>query len=228
MAQSLVGRRVEVDQDPPLSATVDAVQELTPATDLVAMAMPDGRIPMWSRFRLTLVDVSLGGGEVAGIDLDAVDLSLTAAVGGRLRVARVDAVGRLTQPQLDGWVDQLALPYVVRLRDGRLEVSDRRIERWLAVAISVTAADQQVRVETGMIRLFGRWYRAPEVLRRIVERSVAWLPRGARISEVVVEGEELHVVAAMEGAQLPVDVARIITDLGTGSRRSVLRIVTGW
>ena len=51
--------------------------------------------------------------------------------------------------------------------------------------------------------------------------------RGAEVSEIRVVGETIEVVAEMTGAELPIDMAKLLTDLGTQRTKSVLRIVTG-
>ena len=228
VAQGLVGRRVEVDHDPPVSFTVDAVHELAPATALAAVPSTDGVIPMWQRFRARLSDVAVGDARIESVEIDAVGLRLVGTGARRMQIGRVDAVGIVTAEKLGGWLEQLDLPYVVRLADGRLEVADRRFQRWVGVSIDITAAAQEVTVQTGEVRLLGRRFLPPSWLRRTERRPAPWLPIGAEIVRLeATDDDRLEFVAAIEEVEVPVDISKLLVDLGAGGTRSVLRIVTG-
>ena len=227
MAQRLVGRRVEIDRAPPIAATVDRVDEVTPATALAALPTRIGEVPMWRLVRGRLRDVSVGSRRLDAIELTVVGVRIVGASAQRLRLGRVDFNATVSPDEVTRWAADVDGNHVVRVHEGRLEATHRRMERWAWVEVRVTAAAQTVVVTPIAVRLLGRSLPLPRRLGRPVLRPAPWLPAELVVDEVRVTDVVVGVRGGLDDVLVPVDVTRVLEDLGSERGRSALRIVMG-
>jgi hypothetical protein len=226
MARGLVGRRIEIERTPAVAATVERIDEVTPATALAALPTPRGEVPVWRRFRGRLVGVTIGDHRIGSVHVDASDVRLLAA-GGRLRATRVELASSTEVREIDRWFAALTGNVRLRLHRGRVELSDRRLVRWAWVEVDVVAFGGRVRVTPRVLWLGNRAVPLPARLRRPIEREVGWLPRELEVTEVRLEGDRLLATGHVEGIGAPVDLPRLLAEIGSGNARTVLRIASG-
>ncbi|MFT5202921.1 MAG: hypothetical protein ACI9C1_002318 [Candidatus Aldehydirespiratoraceae bacterium] len=227
LAKQLVGRRIEIDYEPPISATVERVDEVRPPSMRSATAVIGREVPMWESVAGRLADVHIGKWRIRSIDLQARSLVLVGAAAQRMRVGQVEAQAEIDAEALQTWAGALEGEYRVRVNEGRLEVGDRRAPGWLWLEVSVTAGDRHLAVTPLALRAFGRTVPLLRRFRRPVVRPIKWLPVDMEITAVRVEGDSVQVDGRLRNAIVPVDIAKALTDLGSESTRSVLRIVLG-
>jgi DUF2993 family protein len=223
----MVGRRVEINCDPPISATVDRIDEAVPATALAAMPTLGGEVPMWKLVRGRIRDVRVGGRALSSVDLTATGVWLLGATAQRLRVDHLDFNATVSPDEMERWAGDIDGGHLVRLREGRLEVSDRRVARWAWLEVSVTAAEQTVVVTPIALRILGRNVPMLGRLRRPVERDAPWLPAELIVNDVRVTDQVVGVRGELAEVAVSVDVPRLFTELGAQGSKSVLRIVVG-
>jgi hypothetical protein len=227
LAKQLVGRRIEIDHEPPISATIERIDEVRPPPMIAATAVIGREVPMWESVAGQLADVHVGEWRIRSIDLQARSLSLVGATAQRMRVGRVEAQAEIDSEALHAWAGGVEGEYRVRVHEGRLETSDRRAPGWLWLEVSVTAGDGHLAVTPLGLRAFGRTVPLMRRFRRLVVRPIKWLPAGLEITAVRVEGDSVQVDGRLRNAIIPLDITKALTDLGSESTRSVLRIVLG-
>jgi hypothetical protein len=227
ITRRLVGRRVEIKGDPPISATVDRIHEAVPATALAAMPTISGEVPMWKRVRGRIRDVSIGGRTLSSVDLTVSGVSLLGPTAQGLRVEHLEFNATVTPEEIERWAADIDGTRVVRSSEGRLEVSDRRVARWAWLEVSVTAADRTIVVTPITLRILGRPVPILGRFRRPVERDAQWLPAELVVDEVRVTDQVVGVSGELGQVSISVDVARLFAELGSQGTRSVLRIVVG-
>ncbi len=227
VVRRLVGRRIEIDRDPPVSATVDRIHEATPATARAAIPTTFGEVPMWQRLRARIRDVSIGDKTLRSVEMTVTGVRLIGATSQRLGVEHVEFNATIAPEEAERWAAEIEGSHVVRVRDGRLEATDRRVARWAWLEVAVTAADRVVVVTPVALRILGRAVPMPSRLRRPLARPVPWLPGDLVIREVRVTGPAIGVRGELGDVRVPVDVARVMTELGALGTKSVLRIVLG-
>lgn len=227
ITRRLVGRRVEIKGDPPISATVDRIHEAVPATALAAMPTISGEVPMWKRIRGRIRDVRVGGRTLSSVDLTVSGVWLLGATAQGLRVDHVEFNATVTPDEIERWAAEIDGARVVRLQEGRLEVSHRRVARWAWLEVSVTAAKQMIVVTPIALRIAGRTVPILGRLRRPVERDAKWLPAELVVNEVRVTDQAVGVSGELGRVEISVDVARLFAELGAQGTKSVLRIVVG-
>jgi hypothetical protein len=76
LAKQLVGRRIEIDHEPPISATIERIDEVRPPPMIAATAVIGREVPMWESVAGQLADVHVGEWRIRSIDLQARSLSL--------------------------------------------------------------------------------------------------------------------------------------------------------
>jgi len=227
IAQRLVGRKIRVEGDLEISATVDAVEEVRPPTAVDVFPTGVAEAPMWSRVRGRLRDVTVGDWQATEVALTADDLVLVGATADRLRVGHVDFVATVESAEVERWAAEIDGDHRLRISENRIEVTDRRLERWVWLEVSVSAADRTITVEPRQLRLFGRPIPMVSWLKRAITRPAPWMPANVSIESVSVEGDQAILAGSVGTTLVPVDVAKVLTDLGTEGTMSVLRIVTG-
>jgi hypothetical protein len=227
IARRLVGRRVEIDRNPPISATVERIDEVTPATGLAAISTSRGEVPMWQRVRGRIIHASVGERTLEAVDLTVTSVRMVGAASQRLRVGRVEFDATVAVAEMERWATEFDGNHVVRVHEGRIEATDRRIARWAWVEVTVAAAEQTIVVTPVALRILGRDVPLLSRLRRPVERPVPWLPAELVVDEVHVIDEAIGVRGGLDDVLVPVDVSRFLTEVGSEGTRSVLKIVTG-
>jgi len=227
IARRLVGRRVEIDSDPPISATVERIDEAIPATALAALPTSSGEVPMWQRVRGRIREVTVGERTLKSVDLTVTGVRLVGATAHRIRVDHVEFNATVAPDEIERWAADIDGDHVVRLHEERLEVTDRRVARWAWLEVSVTAARKTIVVTPVALRILGRTMPMPGRLRRPVERDASWLPAELVVSEVRLTDQGAGVRGELDDVLVPVDVARLLTEIGAQGTRSVLRVVVG-
>jgi len=228
IAKRIEGRTVQVDAGLKITATVHAVDEARPPAPLASLPTGSVEIPMWERVRVRLRDIELGEWRIDRVSLDARDLRLIGATSQSVRVGGVDFVATIRPEEVIQWAAAVDGEHRVRVSEGRIEVSDRRLERWAWLEVAVVARDRTILVSPVALRVFDRPLPLLRWLRRTIERDAPWLPFALRVESVsVTESGEVNAVGTVSKSQVPVDVAKLLSDLGTESTKSVLRIVAG-
>lgn len=228
IVRRVVGRTVHIDGEPPITATIEAVDEARPPAPIAAVPTGVVEVPMWERVRLRLTDVRVGPWGVDHVAIDVRDIRLVGVGGRAMRVGGTEFAARLGATEVEGWAAAVDGDHRVRVGDRRIEVSDRRLARWAWVEVDVVAHDQSVIVTPRAVRALGRRIGLPAWLRRTVERPAPWLPSTLAVHEVEAAPDSQAVVRGSVGTSvIPVDPGKVLTDLGTESTVSVLRIVAG-
>ena len=228
IARRIVGRTIQIDAGRKIVATIAAVDEARPPAPLAAVPTGAAEVPMWERVRLRLHSIRLGEWHVEQASLDARDIRLVGVGSQRIRVGSTDFVAAVRPEEVVRWAAAVSDDHRVRVHDGRLEVTDRRLERWLWVEVGVAAVDQTIVVRPIGVRALGRALPLPIRLRRRIERPAPWLPAAVTVERTEVGDDDAVVVhGAVAASEVPVDMARFLADLGAEGTMSVLRIVTG-
>lgn len=227
IAQRIVGRRVQIDAGMTIRATVDAVDEARPPAPLSAISTALTEVPMWERVRLRLRDIELGEWHVEDASLDATDIRLVGANSQSISVDRVEYRATIRPAEAVRWAAAVEGDHRLRVRDGRIEVTDRRLERWVWLEVDVAAHEQTIVVTPVAVRALSRALPLPGWLRRPVERGAPWLPQPVMVESVAVVDDSVIVRGELSACVVPVDMARVLADLGAESTMTVLRIVTG-
>jgi hypothetical protein len=106
-------------------------------------------------------------------------------------------------------------------------VSDARLARWFWMEISIQAKDQQVCVDPIALR-FKKWeIPMPARLRRQIVEEAPELPAPITIDEVGLQNDDLLFSGTVGPVDLPIDMTKLMAELGTGTTRSILRIAFG-
>jgi hypothetical protein len=226
-ARRLEGRSIHIAGEIDIHATVDAVDEVRPPAPLAAIPTGVPEVPMWTRVRGRLREVSVGGWHVDSVSVVASDLVLVGTAADRLRVGEVGFVATIAAPEVVRWAEAIDGDHCVRVADGRIEVSDRRVARWIWLEVAVTVENRVISIEPVQLRALGRPIPMPRRFRRIVTRPATWIPGNVTVESAAVVSERVEVVGAVGETLVPVDVTKVLTDLGAEGTMSVLRIVTG-
>ena len=227
IVRRIVGRTVHVEAGTGITATIAAVDEARPPAPLAALPTGSAEVPLWERVRIRLVSIGVGDRRVAHATLDVHDIRLVGMTGREVRVGSTAFVASIGHDEVVRWAAEAGGDRRVRAHAGRLEVTDRRLRRWVWVEVDVGARDRTLFVSPVALRAFGHVLTLPRWLRRTVSRPAGWLPASLRVERVEVGAREVEVTGSVGDVVVPVDLARLLTDLGTESTRSVLRIVTG-
>lgn len=227
IARQIVGRRVQIDAGVTISATVAAVDEARPPAPLAALPSGAAEVPMWERVRLRLDTVTVGERTLDRATVDASDIRLVGATAQAVRVGTTVFSATIVADEVVRWAAEVEGDHRVRVHEGRLEVTDRRLQRWIWVEVDVEAHDQMIRVTPNALRILGRAVALPEWLRRSSTRPAPWLPPPVRVERLTVGADEVVVHGAVSTSTVPVDVPRLLADLGADSTMTALRIVTG-
>jgi hypothetical protein len=216
LAKQLVGRRIEIDYEPLISATVERIDEVRPPPMSAATAVIGREVPMWESVAGRLADVRVGEWRIRSIDVQARSIVLLGATAQRMRVGRVEAQAEIDPEELQAWAGTIEGEYRVWVCEGRLEASDRRAPEWLRLEISVTAGDGHLAVTPLALRAFGRTVPLMRRFRRPVVRPIKWLPAGLEITAVRVEGDSVQLDGRLRNVIVPVDITKALTDLVLG------------
>ena len=227
IVRRIVGREIRIDAGVKVVATIEAVDEARPPAPLAALPTGAIEVPMWERVRIRLCDISLNDWLIEHASLDARDVRLVGASSRRMRIGQTDFVATVRAAEVVRWAAELESDHRLRVADGHLAVTDRRLERWLWLEVEVAARDQTIVVTPVALRASGRALPLPAWLRRPVERAAPWLPAAVRVESAEVGDGVVVVRGVVSTSEVPVDMARLLSDLGTESTKSVLRIVTG-
>lgn len=228
IARRIVGRTVHIDGELPITATIEAVDEARPPAPIAALPTGAVEVPMWERVRVRVAEVRVGPWRIEKAAIDARDIRLVGMGGRRIRVGGTVFEARLGVAEVEAWAAAVDGDHRVRVADDRLEVSDRRLSRWVWVEVDVGARDQTIVVTPMALRALGRRVGLPRWLQRAVERPGPWLPSALAVDTVEIEPRGHVIVRGTVGeSTVPVDLAGVLTDLGTESTVTVLRIVTG-
>lgn len=227
IARRIVGRTVRIDAGVEITATIEAVDEARPPAPLAAVPTGAVEVPMWERVRVRLHSISVGDRHVEHASLDAHDIRVVGVNGQAMRVASTGFSATVRFDEVVRWAREIEGDHRVRVHAGRLEVTDRRFRRWIWVEVGLAAHDQKVFVSPMSLRAFGRAIPLPGWLRRTIERPAPWLPSALRVERVDVGANDVVVTGTMANSVVPVDLARVLADLGAERTMSVLRIVTG-
>jgi hypothetical protein len=227
VVRRIVGRRVEIERDPPVSATVERIHEATLPTARASIPSTFGEVPMWQQLRGRIRDVTIGDRTLQAVEMTVTGVRLAGTTAQRLSVERVEFNATIEPGEAERWAAEIEGTHVVRVRDGRLEATDRRVARWAWLEVAVTAAGGVVVVTPIALRILGRIMPMPNRLRRSVERRAPWLPADLVVREVRVTGPAIGVRGELENVRIPVDVTRVLTEIGALGTKSVLRIVLG-
>lgn len=229
LARRLVGRTVSVHAGVRIVATIAGVDEARPPAPLAAVSTGAVEVPMWERVRIRLHEVEVGEWRVAQAMLDVRDIRLVGAAARSIRIGGAEFTATVTPEEVIRWAEVVAGDRRIRLVGGALEVSDRRIERWAWVTVSVIARDQTIVVTPRRLRAFGRTLPLPSRLRREIVRPARWLPAAVRVDGIEPDGDgpgldSMLARGRVAAVTVPVDIAKLLIDLGTDSTKSVLRI----
>ena len=227
IARRLVGRRIEIDRSPPVSATVARVDEARPTSGLAALPTSGIDASMWDLVRGELTDVRVGPRRASRVGLEIRDVRLLGSTGRRIRVGKVGFDASVDAAEVVSWSESFEGGHRLRVHEGRIEITDRRLTRWVWVEIDVTATNRKVTVTPQATRVFGRELPRMVGLFRPVTRHAPWLPQSAVIEEVRVDGGIVRITGHLTDIVLPVDASRVLTEIGVEGTRSVLRIVLG-
>lgn len=225
MARQLVGRRLAVESEPPIGAHIMQVDEVTPAIALAAMPSASGAVPVWRRVRGVVHDVTYGPHRFSEIGLSASSIVLRGPARSLLAIEQVDFVARVDAAQVQTWVAQLGGDQQVRLDRGRVEVSDRRVSKWGWIEVDLALVDGVVSIEPRQLDVRGRRLGLPARAKRPIRRDIEGLPDGLTVARVIAVDGVLEVTGSLTDLVLPVDVARLLSDLGSEGTRSALRVM---
>lgn len=228
IAKRIEGRKIQVDAGMKIVATVEGVDEARPPAPIAAIPTGAAEIPMWERVRVRVRDIEAGEWCIDRAALDVHDIRLVGTTAQAVRVRHVDFVATIVPEEVVRWAATIDGDHRLRVSEGRLEVSDRRLERWAWLEVTVVARDRTILVSPVAVWIFGRSLPLPQWLRRTVERDAPWLPFALRVESAEVgESGDIEARGTVAETEIPVDVAKLLTDLGTEGTMSVLRIVTG-
>lgn len=227
LARQLEGRELHVAADPPVRATVERLDDVRPPAGVGALPTSAAEMPMFTAVKGRVRDVAIGEIRLDRIDLEARGIRLGAA-GDRLRVDGVDYEARITTESLHAQVAAL-VPDAPQLRfdNGRLEGSDGWFARWFWMEFTVRAEDKRVVVEPVAVRFRGRPLPAPKRIMQPIVRPEPRLPAPLTVEGVSVDGDDIVMAGSVAALVIPVDVTRLLTDLGTQTTRSALNVMIG-
>jgi hypothetical protein len=226
IARRIVGRTVHVDAGMQITATIEAIDEARPPAPLAALPTGAAEVPMWERVRVRLHSISVGDRRIEHASVDAHDIRLVGVNAQAMRVAATGFSATIRSDEVERWAGEIEGDHRVRVHAGRLEVTDRRLQRWIWVEVDMVAREQRLFVSPMSLRAFGRSLPLPGWLRRTIERPAVWLPAALRVERVEVRHDEVLVTGAVANSVVPVDVGRVLADLGSESTMSALRIVS--
>ena len=227
IARRIVGRTVHVDAGVKITATIEAVDEARPPAPRAAIPTGTVEVPMWERVQVRLRAISVGEWRVERASIDARGICLVGVNAQGVRVAATEFSATVRSDEVVRWAGEVKGDHRVRVDSGRLEVTDRRLQRWIWVEVDLVAHEKKLFVSPMSLRAFGRAVPLPGWLRQTVQRPAVWLPAALRVERVEVGDDIVVVMGAIENSVVPVDVPRVIADLGTDGTMSALRIVTG-
>lgn len=227
VARQLEGRRLEIASDPPIAATVSRLDEVRPPAGVGAVPTSVTELPMFAAISGQVRNVRIGDLRFDVIQIDARDLRV-GATGDRLRLGGADYEARVgtddVLAQLGALLDD---PPLVRFDNGRIEGSEGVLARWFWMEVRVRAADKRVTIEPVAVRFLGRPIPVPRQLMRTVHEDLPALPAPLTVDDAQVAGDELVVRGTVREVVIPVNVARLMTDLGTQTTRSALKVMIG-
>jgi hypothetical protein len=227
IARRVVGRTVQIDGTMTIVATIEAVDEARPPAPIAALPTGIAEVPMWERVRIRLQSIRLGDWHVEHAALDASDIRLVGVTSQSMKVGATEFVAKVRSEEVVRWAGAVSGDHRVRVHDGRLEVTDRRLERWLWIEVGVHAVDQTIVVTPRTVRALGRAVPLPLWLRRAIERPAEWLPAAVRVERSEVVEGDVVVHGSLSTSVVPVDMARLLADLGAEGTMTALRIATG-
>lgn len=227
LAKQLEGRRLDIASQPPVSLTVARLDEVRPPAGVGAVPTSVTEVPMFTAVSGELEDVRIGDVRLDRIHIDARSIQMGTG-GDRVRVGGADYEARLGTAEVLAQIAAYdADAPMIRFANGRIEGSEGVFARWFWMELSVRAADKQVVVEPVALRFRGRPVPVPRRLLQRIERDAPQLPVPITVDSVTLDGDDVVVRGTVREVVIPVDMTRLITDLGTQRTREVLRVMVG-
>ncbi|MDW3217772.1 MAG: LmeA family phospholipid-binding protein [Acidimicrobiales bacterium] len=227
VAKQLEGRRLDIASQPPVSLTVARLDEVRPPAGVGAVPTSVLEVPMFTAVSGELEDVHIGDVRLERIHLAARSIQM-ATSGDRVRVGGADYEARVTGDEVLAQIAAHAADApMIRFDHGRIEASEGVFARWFWMELSIRAADERVVVEPVALRFRGRPVPVPRRLLQRIERDLPGLPAPLTVDSVTLDGDDVIVQGTVREVVIPVDMTRLITDLGTKRTREVLRVMVG-
>lgn len=211
LARRLVGRRIETET---VTATVGGVNRVVPARAVTTTlrhgpaGARSGRIALWQRLDLELVDVRHRGRPLRGVDLDLTDVAVLVG-SSKAHAAVVSARARIGVDQMGAWSPRLAAATVTAAR-GELVVGDRRLRGRVGAVVTLDVDAGELVAEVHAVRVGGRTVGLPGRFRRREPVTLRHLPAGLSPAAVTVGDDTVEVVLEGVDVTLPVDITGLV------------------
>ncbi|RMH72751.1 MAG: hypothetical protein D6683_13780 [Actinomyces sp.] len=211
LARRLAGWRIETDT---VSATVAGVNRVVPARAVTTTlrhgpaGARSGRVAVWQRLDLELVDVRHRGRPLRGVDLDLTDVAVVIG-SSRVHAAAVAVRARVGVDELGAWSPRLA-GATVTSAGGELVVGTRRLGGRVGAVVTLAVDDGELVAEVGAVRAGRRSVGLPRRLRRREPVPLRHLPAGLSPVAVTVGDDTVEMVLEGTDVTLPVDMAGLV------------------
>ncbi len=224
-ARTLVGRRVEVQAPTPMAATVARVHEAAPAASMTAAL--NAQVGLWRRLDLVFERVDIDSRPLHQMRVVASDVRVIDAMPQRLGAKRLDIEIEARPAHVTAWIDVMKMKAEARIEDGVLLARHPRWGRLGEVVLEPWARGRELGAEAVSARVRGREFRLPARFRRTFRRELTWLPERTELLDVELPADGgIRLTAAIDRFEVPVDVPKLMTDLGTKGTRLAVQMMT--
>ncbi len=225
VARRLEGRRIEICREPLIEARVAKIREVVPATAIPVPGVSDS-IALWERAVFSVDSVAVGGGAVERVDVVATDIRIADSSAQLISVAHVDFLVTVNSDDLAYWMNELGVDAEFDMGTCTAEVRPATHARWLRVVVEPTLRGRRVEIRTAAAKIGRLTIPLPGGLIKVRSWELRELPDGVEMTGMhPVDGRHLEVRLKGRALELPVDIPRIITDVGVEGTMSVVRIL---
>ncbi len=225
-ARTLVGRRVEVQTPTPMAATIARVHEAAPAVS-VGSALK-AQVALWRRLDLVFERLDVDSRPLHRMRVIAADVRVIEALPQRLGAARLEVEIEARPEHIDVWAEAMAINAKVRIADGQILVRRPHSSGPGELVLEPWVRGREIGADAVSLLVRGRNVRLPRRLRRSYQRELTWLPERTELTGVELPAGEggLRLLATIDRFEVPVDVPRLMADLGSKGTRLAVKMMT--
>ena len=223
-AQTLVGRRVEIDRGR-MHGRIARVREAAPSASLSAAI--SGQLGLWRRLDLDIAEVFVDGRGLERVAVLADDVRVLETLPQRIGAKRLEVEIAVSAEQVVAWIDHIAPDHAVEIDGDQVIARLAGFGRWGQVVLDPCWEGRRVGVGVSRGRIGGRTVTLPQRMHRRFERELTWLPDGSSITAVEIADGGVTVRGRVDRYAVEVDVPRLMADLSAQQAGNVIRVLMG-
>ncbi len=224
-ARRLHGRRVRIESTPQIKARVARIDEISPATAISVPGLSDS-IALWRRAVFSVDQVWIERNPIDRVDVVASDIRVRDSSARQVLISGVKLVATLTAESVASWMNSLGIDGVPDFDSGNIEIHPVSRLRWLRVAAEPSILPRGAEVRALSVAVGPLSLPIPKWLLRTRTVSFPHLPEELALTGLSMsDGQVMKVMLEGKGIDIPVDMPRLMAEIGVEGTMSVVDIL---